>query len=58
MALLPGLDGGPIRIDGLPSNAFHQYVQYESVVHEHHGPDLDWSYSGTNGFRSEMRASG
>lgn len=58
MKLLPGLGGEPIRVDGLPSNAFHRYVQYESVVHEHSRADAEWSYSGTNGFRSEMRASG
>ena len=58
MKLLPGLDGTPITITGLPSNAFYGYVQYESVVHMHRSADVDWSYSGTNGFRSEMRVSG
>lgn len=58
MRLLPGLDGGPIRITGLPNPAYHDYVQYESVAHEHSGPDLQWSHSGTNGFRSVMRVSG
>jgi hypothetical protein len=58
MTLLKGIDGGPIRINGLPSNAYYEYVQYESVWHEHTGPDADWSYSGTNGFRSVMRAAG
>jgi hypothetical protein len=58
MRLLPGLDGEPIRITGLPNPAYRDYVQYESVVHEHEGPDLQWSHSGTNGFRSVMRASG
>jgi hypothetical protein len=57
MKRLIGLDGGPIRIDGLPSNAFHGYIQYESVRHVHKGPDRDWSYSGTNGFSSRMIAS-
>jgi hypothetical protein len=58
MRLLPGLDGGPIRVDGLPNPAYRNYVQYESVVHRHTSADGDWSYSGTNGFRSEMRSSG
>jgi hypothetical protein len=58
MKLLPGLDGAPIRITGLPNPAYHDYVQYESVVHEHDGPDLQWSHSGTNGFRSVMRVAG
>lgn len=58
MKLLPGLDGKPIRVEGLPSRAFYRYVQYESVVHEHSSADGEWSYAGTNGFRSEMRASG
>ena len=58
MKLLPGLDGSPITINGLPSNSYHGYVQYESVVHTHESADAEWSYSGTNGFRSEMRVSG
>lgn len=58
MRLFPGLDGSPVRITGLPNPAYHDYVQYESVVHEHNGPDLQWSHSGTNGFRSVMMAAG
>lgn len=58
MKLLPGMDGEPIRIAGLPSNAFFDYVQYESVRHIHRGGEREWSYSGTNGFVSRMIASG
>ncbi|MEX1196273.1 MAG: DUF1326 domain-containing protein [Pseudohongiellaceae bacterium] len=58
MRMMRGLDGDPIVINGLPSNVFHNYVQYESVVHRHSGPDTEWSHSGTNGFRSEMYAQG
>jgi len=58
MRLLPGLGGAPIRIEGLPSPAFHDYVQYESILHRHNSGEAQWSYSRTNGFRSEMRASG
>jgi len=57
MKPLVGLDGEQIRITGLPSIAFHEYVQYESVVHIHEGTGRDWSYSGTNGFTSKMIAS-
>lgn len=57
MKPLLGLDGGPISINGLPSNVFHDYVQYESVKHSHKGPDREWSHSGTNGFTSRMLAS-
>lgn len=57
MKPLAGLDGARITIDGLPSNAFHDYVQYGSVVHVHEGPDQQWSHSGTNGFTSRMIAS-
>jgi hypothetical protein len=57
MKPLRGLDGDLIRIDGLPSNAFYGYVQYESVRHIHTGPDRQWSHSGTNGFTSQMIAS-
>ncbi len=58
MKPLVGLDGGPIKISGLPSNAFFDYVQYESVTHTHRDPDRHWSYSGTNGFTSRMVAQG
>lgn len=58
MALLPGLNGEQIRITGLPNPAYQEYVQYESVVHTHDGPEESWSYSGTNGFQSVMRVSG
>lgn len=57
MKPLVGLDGSRISISGLPSNAFHDYVQYESVRHVHTGPDRQWSHSGTNGFLSRMMAS-
>lgn len=57
MKPLVGLDGGPISISGLPSNAFHDYMQYESVEHVHEGPDRAWSHSGTNGFVSRMLTS-
>jgi len=58
MKPLAGLDGGRIRIDGLPSPVFHDYVQYESVRHVHTGGEREWSHSGTNGFTSRMVASG
>lgn len=58
MKPLVGLDGGPISISGLPSNIYHDYVQYEAVKHVHKGPDREWSHSGTNGFVSRMLASG
>ena len=56
MKRLAGLDGGPISISGLPSNTFHDYIQYESVRHIHNGPDRQWNHSGTNGFTSRMLA--
>jgi hypothetical protein len=56
MKLVAGLDGAPIRITGLPSPVFHDYVQYESVVHEHVSDGARWSHSGTNGFTSRMIA--
>lgn len=58
MKPLAGLDGGRITVSGLPSNVFHDYVQYESVKHTHKGQGREWSYSGTNGFTSRMVASG
>lgn len=58
MKPMVGLDGSRISIDGLPSNAFHDYVQYESVRHVHNGPDREWSHTETNGFTSRMLSSG
>ena len=58
MKPLVGLDGSRITISGLPSNVFHDYVQYESVKHTHKGQGREWSHSGTNGFTSRMVASG
>lgn len=55
---MKGLDGQPITINGLPSGAFHDYVQYESVEHRHASAGASFSHSGTNGFTSVMRASG
>jgi hypothetical protein len=52
------LDGGRIVITGLPNPAYREYVQHESVVHTHRSTDAEWSYSGTNGFRSVMRTNG
>lgn len=58
MKPLAGLDGGRITVSGLPSNVFHDYVQYESVTHTHTGHEREWSYTGTNGFTSRMVVSG
>jgi hypothetical protein len=58
MKLLPGLNGERIVITGLPNPAYRDYVQHESVVHTHRSADAEWSYVGTNGFRSVMRANG
>ncbi|MGI9261062.1 MAG: DUF1326 domain-containing protein [Woeseiaceae bacterium] len=57
MKPMVGLDGGRISISGLPSVVFHDYVQYESVMHTHESPERQWSHSGTNGFTSRMIAS-
>ena len=58
MKVLPGLDGSAIVIIGLPNPAYRNYVQHESVVHTHRSAETQWSYSGTNGFRSIMRVNG
>lgn len=58
MKPLAGMDGGLIKVDGLPSNTFYDYIQYESVEHVYRGPGRQWSHSGTNGFTSRMIASG
>ena len=56
--LMRGLDGEPITIDGLPSPAYVDYTQYQSVVHTHSSSDTEFSHSGTNGFTSRMEVSG
>lgn len=58
MSPVRGRDGGLITVDGLPNNAFYDYVQYQSVVHTHDGPEHNWSHKGTNGFTSRMIAAG
>ena len=55
--LMRGIDGQPITIDGLPSPAFVEYTQYQSVVHTHSSSDVEFSHSGTNGFTSRMEVS-
>mgnify|MGYP001450790579 CR=1 FL=1 len=54
IALLPGLDGKPISVNGLPNIAFYEYTQYESVIHKHTSTSGEFSHSGTNGFTSRM----
>lgn len=58
MKLLPGIGGNPIVINGLPNSAYFEYVQFESVEHRHASEDATWTYTGTNGFTSQMRVSG
>ncbi len=58
MALLPGLSGERIEVNGLPNPAYHEYVQYRAVDHRHSSADATWEYVGTNGFTSVMRVSG
>lgn len=58
MSPVRGRDGGLITVDGLPYNAFYNYVQYQAVVHTHDGPEHNWSHKGTNGFTSRMIAKG
>ena len=55
--LMRGIDGQPITIDGLPSPAFVDYTQYQSVVHTHSSSDAEFSHLGTNGFTSRMEVS-
>lgn len=56
MEPLSGMDGGLISVNGLPYNSFYDYVQYESIKHNHKGPNREWSHKGTNGFTSRMIA--
>ena len=54
MQPLAGMDGGLIKVDGLPSRTFFDYVQYVSIEHVYRGPGRRWSHSETNGFTSRM----
>ena len=54
MQPLSGMDGGLISVKGLPYNSFYDYIQYESIIHNHNGPNHEWSHQGTNGFTSRM----
>lgn len=56
--MMKGLDGGPIVVNNLPSAAYHNYVQYESLVHQHKSEAAEFSHKGTNGFTSTMIAAG
>ena len=58
MKPLAGINGDLIKVDGLPSKTFFDYVQYVSVEHVYRGPGRQWSHSETNGFTSRMIASG
>ena len=57
MQPLPGMNGDLISDKGLPYNSFYDYIQYESIIHNHKGPNHEWSHQGTNGFISRMIAS-
>jgi len=56
--LMRGEDGGPIRVQNLPSR-FRNYVQYKSKTLTHTAEDKaqSFQFSGTNGFRARYSAS-
>lgn len=54
MKLMAGLNGKPVTIANLPSPVFHDYTQFESVVHRHRSASGEFSASETNGFTSKM----
>lgn len=56
--MMRGLNDEPIRINGLPSPVFHNYVQYKSLVHKHTSEGGSFSHEDTNGFTSRMIVSG
>ncbi len=58
IALMRGLNDQPITVDNLPSPAFHNYTQYESVVHTHKSDGGEYTHQGTNGFTSTMIVKG
>jgi hypothetical protein len=52
--MMEGLAGGPIKIQDLPYHDLANYVQYKSVENSHHSADIQFHYSGTNGFTSTV----
>lgn len=56
MEVMRGFGGKPVKVLNLPSAAFQDYTQYQSVSHKHSSDKATWSHSGTNGFTSTMEA--
>ena len=54
--LMEGLAGKPIKMRDLPYHDLANYVQYKSVKNSHHSEDIQFNYSGTNGFTSTVDA--
>ena len=58
VAMLRGLNGGPIRLNNLPYHYTYDYVQYKTVVSDHKSEKENFSYSGTHAFVGRVDASG
>ena len=56
--LMEGLAGKPIKMRDLPYHDLANYVQYKSVENSHQSADIQFNYSGTNGFTSTVDATG
>lgn len=56
--LIGGLEGKPIKMQDLPYHDLANYVQYRSVENSHQSTDIQFKYSGTNGFTSTVNAKG
>lgn len=54
MDVMRGYGGEPVTISNLPSATFQGYKQYKSVDHRHQSEQIEFQYSGTNGFTSKL----
>ena len=55
---MEGLGRKPIKMHDLPYHDLANYVQYKSVENSHQSADIQFKYSGTNGFTSTVDAKG
>jgi hypothetical protein len=56
--MMEGLDGRPVQIRNLPYHDLANYVQYKSIENSHRSADVNFKYSGTNGFTSTVDEAG
>lgn len=56
MKPMQGRDGKPVTVHNLPADFLDEYTQYVSEENGHKSSDVEFHYSGTNGFTSRLVA--